>query len=1019
MMRVVTDATPAGSQHPLPPPAESLMLKVLPFSEFCTGFMMIIGVVGWAAPGSAQESGEEFFEKNVRPVLLAKCVECHGPDTQEAGLRLDTRSHLLQGGANGSVFHEPAPADSLLLRAISYEHDLQMPPGEALPADQVAAIRHWVMAGVPWPESVVIGSPMEARVLNNQAEHWAFQPLLRPTVSEAEMAPHPVDYLLRQKLAEQNWTPGALADDRTLVKRAYFTLLGLQPSWEELQAYLEDSNPDRWERLIDDLLSRPQYGERWARHWLDVARYADTQGYAFAKDRNYPHAYTYRDYVIQALNTDLPYDQFIRHQLAADQMELGDDLMPMAALGFLTVGRRFIDYNDTLDDRIDVVTRGLLGLTVSCARCHDHKYDAVSMADYYALHGVMSSSPDAEIKPPIGPRLQVEERQAFERRLSELQRKLDEFRNQQVAAVKQVTIDRLPEYFLAVYQTPAGMDLENKGRVSLTASDLRPAMVRRWKERLDRMVRARHEAGTWFRPLRVLMAIPDDDYAKTVAAQLEVWQTLLDPASSETVSTDDWDVREQTEEITAEQKAEQDSANPVAKSSESRPSRLDRRPINAQVLEKLKAANLQTKQDVATFYAELLRGVWKTFQEHGANDRAVLKVEQPLRFAIELFRGDSPLNVPADQIGDYLSDPDFEVWQQHSANLAAHQATAPPELPRAMAVIDRQPAANSYIFLRGNPANRGPDTPRRFLTVLSKEVIPYSENSSGRRELAEQIVSRDNPLTARVIVNRVWMHHFGKPLVATPSDFGVRCEAPLQQELLDFLANYLQQHDWSLKSLHRLLLTSHAFRQTSQRPVEIVNADPENKWYAGMNRRRMEWEALRDSLLLAANQLDTSVIGGPAVDMFRSVDSNRRSIYGTIDRQDLPNLLRSFDFGSPDTSIAVRPQTTVPQQSLYLMNGPLLQTLAAKIVADEAWQKIPDPTQQVQALFRRVLLRPATSNEVEQCLQFLAAMELPTHLTTENESPETNASQAETFLSKRWQMLVQSLLMSNEFCFVD
>ena len=992
-------------------------LKTPRIPAFGAGLIFLVWLGGIPA-GLAQESGEDFFEKAVRPVLLAKCVECHGPDTQEAGLRLDSRNHLLQGGASGAAFQESAPAESLLLRAISYEHELQMPPGGALPDEQIAALRQWVLAGAPWPESVVIGSPMEARVLNNQAEHWAFQPLRRPSMSEGEMTPHPVDYLLQQKLAERAWNPGPRADERTLVKRAYFTLLGLQPTWEELQAYLNDSNPDRWERLIDDLLSRPQYGERWARHWLDVARYADTQGYAFAQDRNYPHAYTYRDYVIKALNDDLPYDEFVRHQLAADQMELGDDLTPLAALGFITVGRRFIDYNDTLDDRIDVVTRGLLGLTVSCARCHDHKYDAVSTSDYYALHGVMSSSPDADIKPPIGPRAQVEALQSHEQRQRDLQRELDEFRNQHMAAIKQHTIDRLPDYFAAVYQPPDGMNLKNKDRVSLAGDDLRPEMVRRWKERLDRLGRARNEAGNWFRPLRNLMAFPDDDFADSVAAQLDLWQSLLEQPDDGSTSTEDWDVREQTEEQTAEQKDEQNSGAAEDAPRDNPRRRLNRRPISAPVLEKLRAANLQTKRDLTTFYANLLRDVWTKFQEHGANDRAVLEVDESLRFAIELFRGDSPINVPADQIGIFLADADHEVWQQRSAALAEHQATAPPPLPRAMAVMDRQPPSNSYVFLRGNPGNRGPDVPRRFLTVLTKDPTPFPESSSGRRELAEQIVSRDNPLTARVIVNRVWMHHFGKPLVATPSDFGVRCEAPLQQELLDFLADYLQRHDWSLKSLHRLLLTSHAFQRVSQRPTEIVTADPENQWYVGMNRRRMEWEALRDSMLLSAKQLDTTVIGGPAEDMFRSQSSNRRSIYGKIDRQDLPNLLRSFDFGSPDTSIAIRPQTTVPQQSLYLMNGPLAQSLAARIIDDETWRGISDPTEQVQALFRQLLLRRATADEIERCLQFLAGVELPA-TPTENVQTDDLDSQTEALLNKRWQMLVQSLLMSNEFCFVD
>lgn len=977
------------------------------------GWLIALGV---ASVSFGQEPGEDFFEQRVRPVLLANCVECHGPDVQEGGLRLDSRAHLLSGGEQGSAIQIENAEDSLLLKAISYQHELQMPPAGALSEEHLAAIRQWVLAGAPWAETSVIGSPMEARVLNNRAEHWAFQPLQVAPIADPEPQTHPVDRLLAKKMVEHSWSPGPLADDRTQVKRAYFTLLGLQPTWAELQTYLNDTRPDRWERLIDDLLSRPQYGERWARHWLDVARYADTQGYAFAKDRNYPHAFTYRDYVIRAFNEDLPYDQFVRHQLAADQMDLGDDLSPLAALGFLTVGRRFIDYNDTLDDRIDVVSRGLLGLTVSCARCHDHKYDAISMSDYYALHGVMSSSPDADEKPLIGPRTQVESRREFENKARDMQREINELRGQHVGLVKQSTIDRLPEYFLAAYQPPPGMDLKNKERGSLGPADLRPAMVRRWKERLERMTRNRKQAGIWFRPLRVLMRLPDEDFSSSVSAQLNQWQALLDKTEAEVESTEDWDVRE---DEASDQGALVDRKVAEAAAKTPRPRPLDRRPIAGHVLEKLRAANLQSKQDVATFYADLLRGVWKTFQDHGANDAAVLQIEEDLRFAIELWRGDSPLNVPVEEIGDFLSDADFDMLREKSAKLDEHQVTAPPQLQRAMAVVDRQPPVNSYVFLRGNPGNRGPDVARRFLTVLSKDATVYPETSSGRKELAEQIVSPDNPLAARVMVNRVWMHHFGKPLVATPSDFGVRCEVPLQLELLDYLADHLRRHQWSLKSLHRLLLTSHAFRQTNARPSEVVNSDPENRYYVGMNRRRMEWEALRDSMLKATGVLDTSVIGGPAVDMFRGQASNRRSIYGTIDRQDLPNLLRSFDFASPDTSIAVRPQTTVPQQSLYLMNGSLVQELAVKIASDETWQAIPDPIEQIQDLFRRLLLRTASPEEVDTCLQFLAAIEVSSAKPSSENAASGEPDASKKLLARRWQMLIQSLLMSNEFCFVD
>jgi hypothetical protein len=328
-----------------------------------------------------------------------------------------------------------------------------------------------------------------------------------------------------------------------------------------------------------------------------------------------------------------------------------------------------------------------------------------------------------------------------------------------------------------------------------------------------------------------------------------------------------------------------------------------------------------------------------------------------------------------------------------------------------MAVADRQPPVAPYVFLRGNPNNRGPEVPRRFLTVLSQRPEEvYPENVSGRLQLAQQIVAGDNPLTARVMVNRVWMHHFGKPLVDTPSDFGVRCAPPLQLEVLDFLADYLQRHNWSLKAVHRLLLTSQAFQQDSRGAPETMQGDPENRYYTRMNRRRMEWESLRDSFLAATNQLDLSM-GGPAIDLFRGQVSYRRSLYGTIDRQDLPNLLRSFDFASPDTSVAMRPQTTVPQQSLYLMNGPLLPDLATRFLQNDHWRSLRDPEDQVRWIFRRLLLRGPTASELDRSLQFLAATDDP-------DRPASGEGQGQT-LQNRWETLVQTLLMSNEFCFID
>ena len=961
-------------------------------------FASIFVCPAWA---SAQQENADFFETKIRPVLVQKCVSCHGPDQQEAGLRLDSAEGLKTGGDQGTLLPQDQQA-SLLLDVLGYEGDIQMPPDGKLTGEQIVDFQHWVNAGAPWPEAAApLSNSIEDRRIQDRAQHWAFQPIVKPSIPEVSnplWQSNPIDALLADRLASHDLLPSPKATDRTLVRRLYFDLLGLPATPQQIADYAFNSSPNRWEQLIEQLLAKPQYGERWGRYWLDVARYADTQGYAFAQDRRYPHAYTYRDYVIQAFNQDLPFDQFVMEQLAADQMDLGEDNSELAALGFITVGRRFINGHDTIDDCIDVVTRGLMGLTVQCARCHDHKYDAIPIEDYYSLYGVFASTEEPGIKPVFGPKAQVEQRQAFETKQRELQAQLDQFRNQKVEEQKQTTRQRLEDYLYAIVAPPEGMNVEQvDSRVSLDDQALRPRMVRRWRDRFHHYQHDRNETTAVFRPFSHLMALPKESFPEAVAQQLAIWRQLNTPASETTPPASPSETPADVTDV---------SAPPTAFP-------YNRDPMLPMIVDKLEQANLQTPQDVARFYADLIRQVWTTFEEHGSNDDAVLKVEEPLRLIIDLKRApDSPWNIPAGEIGLYLSDSDFQQLQEREQVLNTHNATAPPELPRAMAVNDRQHMHQPHVFLRGSEANLGPQVPRHYLTLLTAEAPqPYPDNASGRLQLAQQIVSPDNPLTARVIANRVWMYHFGAPLVDTPSDFGVRCEEPIQRDVLDYLAAYLQENQWSIKSLHRLILTSQAYQQQSANRADAVQEDPENRLIWRMNRRRMDWESLRDGLYAVAGQLDLTV-GGPAIDMFRSQPSQRRSIYGTIDRQDLPNLLRSFDFASPDSSSAKRPQTTVPQQALFLMNGEMLGQLSQQLLHRDDVPPAQEVEHRLAWLFRRIYLRDITDNEAEMCRAFLQQVELP----NEGENLEQRRNDAH---DQRWAMLVQALLMSNEFCFVD
>jgi hypothetical protein len=741
--------------------------------------------VARAAPPDPQAL--EYFEKRVRPVLVEKCQSCHGPKKQQGGLRLDSRAGLLKGGDNGPVVQPGQPDKSLLIQAVRHEGDLKMPPKGKLDAEAVAALAGWVKVGAPWPEAAAPATG-SSTVAEARKSHWSFRPVTKPALPAVKgeaWVRTPIDRFVLARLEAAGLAPAPAADRRTLIRRVSFDLTGLPPTPEEVAAFEADAAPDAYERLIDRLLASPAYGERWGRHWLDVARYADTKGYVFTDERRFPYAYTYRDYVIRAFNDDLPYDQFVVQQLAADQLPLGNDPRPLAAMGYLTLGRRFLNnQQDIIDDRIDVTMRGLQGLTVACARCHDHKFDPIPQKDYYSLYGVFASSVEPKDLPLLG------------------------------------TPDRTPE--------------------------------------------------------------------------------------------------------------------------------------------------------LAAFEAELTKrksAVEKFRQEHQ------VELSQRNRKVRDQLRG---LQKKVDQ------------WQ----------VTARGAPPRAMVLNDAPSPVEPHVLLRGNPRSPGPAVPRQFLEVVVGETRRPFTRGSGRLELAQAIASKDNPLTARVLVNRVWGWHFGQGLVRTPSDFGTRGEPPTHPELLDWLAATFMDEGWSVKKLHKLILLSNTYRQASDGNDRTARLDPENRLLARMNRQRLDFEAMRDGLLAAAGPLDAAR-GGPAVELTRAPFSRRRSVYGFIDRQNLPGLFRTFDFASPDASTAQRYTTTVPQQALFLMNSPFVVEQARLFVSRPDVATQPDDPAKIDRMYRLAYGRAAAPEEVELGRRFLA-----------------EAARAPAKLSP-WEQFAQVLLLANEFLFVD
>ncbi|MCU0879130.1 MAG: PSD1 and planctomycete cytochrome C domain-containing protein [Pirellulaceae bacterium] len=931
-----------------------------------------------AADAPLSPEQEKFFEEKVRPVLAARCLECHGDKKAESGLRLDSRDAALAGGATGEKAVVPGNPDaSLLVKAINHAGDIHMPPDDKLAAAEIEALTDWVRQGLPWPVSsqgaAPAMSPTERAAADRQG-HWAFQPVADPALPEVQLpqsARGAVDRFVLARLDAAGIKSSPEADRRTLIRRAAIDLVGLPPSAEEVDAFLTDESPDAYERLIDRLLASPHYGERWGRHWLDVARYADTKGYAFANDRRYPYAYTYRDYVIASLNADLPYDQFILEQLAADKLQsagaegsISSDPAKLAALGFLTTGRKFNNVHDDLDDKIDATTRGLLGLTVSCARCHDHKYDAIPTDDYYSLYGVFASTSEPSDLPLIGPPEESAEYQKFQEELGKLQKELDDF----VTTKYEEFLDqsrRQSADYLARVAAGTQNALAKLPFLSIDPKDLRPRMIQRWQTYLDQHAMPEHATlGLWSE----LVKLPNEGFAERAAPILAKWQTL--------------------------------------------PEGTDAGQINPRIKAAFAAESPAARVDVARLYGQLLTAAYEEWKAAGANEEALSKLPPETRQLAEVLVGkDSPPSIDKSDTRQYFDRAARNRQNELKKKVDAFQATSPVAPPRAMVVVDNPNPTEPRVLIRGNPGRPGKQVPRQYLLVLSEAERQPFTRGSGRLDLAEKIASPDNPLTRRVIANRVWMHHFGEPLVLTPSDFGIRCEPPTHPELLEWLASRMLDDDWSLKALHRRLMHSATYRQASADRPECRAVDPENRLWWRTHRRRLELEAMRDSLLALSGQLDERVFGR-AVELTKAPYPTRRAVYGHIDRQDLPNLFRVFDIASPDSSTPRRPRTTVPQQALFLMNSPFVveqaQVLAAQLPQGEG----VDDGQRIAQLYRLILQRTPTAEEEAIGRGFVAGAQ-------GDRSPASSSEDVPAAKLSPWEQYAQLLLLTNEVMYID
>ncbi|MFM2295020.1 MAG: hypothetical protein RLZZ350_1433 [Verrucomicrobiota bacterium] len=745
-------------------------MKTFPFRKHACFFSCVLGFLINISPGSRahaeiSKSESEFFEAKVRPLLADNCYKCHSSSAAKlkGGLSVESKEALLTGGDGGPALVPGNPDKSLIITAVRYaDPDLQMPPkGKKLSPEQIATLEQWVKMGAPDPRS---GTTIASKKID-PGSHWSFQPLKKiavPTVVHASWCATPIDNFIVAKLEEKKIEPAAIADKRTLLRRATFDLTGLPPSQQEVDDFMFDESTNSFEKVVDRLLASPQYGERWGRFWLDVARYSDTKGEVKRQQESSlnPFAWTYRDYVIGAFNDDKPFNQFIVEQIAADKIQNGDR-KNLAALGFLTVGEHFGGMaNDILNDRIDVVTKGFLGLTVTCARCHDHKFDPIPTADYYSLRGIFNSCGEPKELPTLAPIKMNDDYDKFLKEFTPLQNELAELR----------------------LKLPRTMTPEE-----------RKQWIRRQGELMQRMA---------------LMQLTN---------------------------------------------------------------------------------------------------------------------------------------------------------------------TAAPA--RAMTLTDTR-GIDSPIFIRGEAGNKGATVPRRFLECLSGPTRQNFTNGSGRIELARAIASPANPITARCLVNRVWLHHFGEGFVPTPDDLGMAAESPSHPELLDYLARRFMSEGWSVKKLHKLIMLSSVYQESSTDNEKYAALDPHNRLLWRANIRRLEFEAVRDSILAIGGSLDSKMSGRP-VQLGRLPYSMRRSVYGFIDRQNLPDIFTQFDFANPDAPTGKRYETLVPQQALFLMNSPIVVEQARKLVERAEFDKLADDEKRVRYLYNHIYQREPTVTELKIGLAFIDASPAP------------------------------------------
>ena len=920
---------------------------------FETPFIFVLVLVVVASPLAAQTvnaGAPEFFENKIRPILANNCFGCH-TNSQLGGLRLDTLDAMKKGGKRGPAVVPGDPDKSLLIKAVRQtDPDLKMPYGGKLKAAEIADLEAWVKAGAAWPASTasaVTSSKDGKYVISPERRNfWSFLPLKsppEPAVKDTKWPKTGIDRFVLARLEQDGIKPVGPASKHDLLRRAYLDLTGLPPTPEEETAFEKDSSPEAFAKVVDSLLASPHYGERWGRIWLDVARYGEDdyrslnpfpRGY-----RPYPNAWAYRDWVIRAFNDDLPYDQFVKAQLAGDLMDPKTRYKTLPATGFLGLGPWYYDNGsnevtraDERHDRVDAVTRGFLGMTVQCARCHDHKYDPIPQTDYYSLAGVFFNTIYEEY--PQAPKKVVDEYKKTEDEMDEKQKVLQELQQTLTSELaRSLPLLQTSNYLMGVWEVTG----KQKKDISMAVNDRRLdyELLERWIKYMGKPTDKYHYKDEW----QALIKKGGGTQAEAKKLADSFQQQIIDV----TVAKDATD--EENRVIT-----DKDVDGTKPKKRTDKPSNfVSNKDFNPGALLRLKSL----PDDQTNLWTEIFVRELKDTED--ANDMAEM---DPRKMApgVLAFRGwglESRLGQDSQARLKSLED-----------DVEALKKKIDPYYPFIHGVKDSDKPVNIQLALRGNPETLGPEVPRHFLSIFSEgDPIPLDQGS-GRLQLAELIVKQ--PIAMRVIANRIWKADFGTGIVDTPSNFGFGGERPTDPELLEYLASEFVKGGMSIKKLQREIMLSAVYQLSTADDKEASEKDSGDRLYWRASRKRMDAEQVRDSILQVSGELDAS-IGGPSKDL--TPDNHRRTVYGHVSRYKLDAYLQLFDFPPPNISAEKRFTTTVPLQRLFLMNSDFVQLESEALYKRVAAE--PDNRARIRKLYNIVYNRDPKEAEIQLGLEYL------------------------------------------------